>query len=63
MTRLIRRLRRGAKRAGNALLGALAVGVLKSHTVDRPRQDGQFRGWAMRKIGPLFKENRIGATT
>ena len=57
---MIRRLRRGANRAGNALLGALAVGLLKVIRLTDPDKMADFAGWAMRKIGPLLKENRIG---
>ena len=57
---MIRRLRRGLKHAGEALLGALAVGLLKGIRLTDPDEMADFAGWVMRKIGPLFKENRIG---
>jgi KDO2-lipid IV(A) lauroyltransferase len=60
MTRMIRRLRRDLKRAGDALLGALAVGLLKIIRLTDPDKMANFAGWAMRRIGPLFKEDRIG---
>ena len=60
MTRTIRRIRRGAKRAGNALLGVLAVRLLKGLRMIPPDPMADFCGWAARTIGPLFTENRIG---
>ena len=60
MTRTIRRMRRGAKRAGNALLGVLAVRLLKGLRMVPPNFMADLGGWAMRTIGPLFAENRIG---
>ncbi len=60
MTRMIRRLRRGAKRAGDALLGALAVRLLKGLRLTNPDWMADFAGWTMRGIGPWFKEHRIG---
>ncbi len=56
----MRRLQRGGKRAGSALLGALAVGLLKVLRLTNPDQMADFAGWLMRKIGPLLPENRIG---
>ena len=43
MRRMIRRLRRSFKRASDALIGALAIGLLKRRASDRPGQDGRFR--------------------
>jgi Kdo2-lipid IVA lauroyltransferase/acyltransferase len=57
---MIRRRRRGAKRAGDALLGALAVALLKGLRHTDPDRMADFAGWLMRKIGPLLPENRIG---
>lgn len=59
MSTLKRRLRRGAKRAGDALVGALAVGLLK--TLRRIDYDSManFGGRFMRTIGPLFREHKI----
>ncbi len=60
MTRMIRRLRRGGKRAANALLGAIAVALLKGLRHTDPDRMADFAGALMRKIGPLLPENRIG---
>ncbi len=60
MTRTIRRMRRSAKRAGNALLGVLAVRLLKGLRMIPPEPMANFGGWVMRTIGPLLPENRIG---
>ena len=60
MTSLLRRLRRSAKRAGNALLGALAIALLKGLRLTNPDMMADFAGWLMRSIGPLFAENKIG---
>lgn len=54
-----RRLRRGVKRAGDAIIGAAAVGLLRTlHRAD-PDRMADFGGWLMRAIGPLFRENII----
>jgi Kdo2-lipid IVA lauroyltransferase/acyltransferase len=60
MRRMIRRLRRGFKRASDALIGTLAVGLLKGLRLTNPDRLADFAGWAMRVIGPLLPENRIG---
>jgi KDO2-lipid IV(A) lauroyltransferase len=60
MTRMIRRVRRSAKRTGNAVLGALAVGLLRGLRLTNPDWMADFAGWLMRSIGPLLPENRIG---
>src|ERR1700750_1459279 len=54
-----RRLRRRFKGAGDAIVGALAIGTLR--LVRRTNYDrmANFAGWLMRTIGPLFRENRI----
>jgi KDO2-lipid IV(A) lauroyltransferase len=57
---MIRRLRRGFKRATDALVGTLAIGVLKGLRLTNPDRLADFAGWAMRTIGPLLPENRIG---
>jgi len=59
MPRMLRRLRRAAKRAGNAILGAMAVGLLKAVRLTNPNRMADFAGWFMRTIGPLFSENRV----
>jgi len=58
--RVIRRARRGAKHASNALLGAIAVTLLKSLRLSNLDRLADFAGWLMRTIGPLLPENRIG---
>jgi Kdo2-lipid IVA lauroyltransferase/acyltransferase len=60
MTRVLRRLRRSAKRAGSAVLGALAVGLLKGLRLANPDRMADIAGWIMRTIGPFLPENRIG---
>ena len=60
MRRMIRRLRRSFKRASDALIGALAIGLLKGVRLTDPDKLADFAGWAMRTIGPLLPENRIG---
>ena len=57
--RTIRRARRGAKRAGNALVGTLAVALLKGLRHTDPDRMADFAGWLMRTIGPLLPEQRV----
>ena len=57
--RVIRRTRRSAKRAGDAIVGALAVGLLKGLRHSDLKRMGDFAGWLMRTIGPLLPEQRI----
>ena len=59
MSSITRRLRRSAKRAGDAAVGALAVGLLR--TLHRVQFDTLANGAGrfMRTIGPLLRENRI----
>jgi len=59
MSSMTRRLRRIAKRAGDAATGALAVGLLR--TLHLVPFDMLANGAArfMRTIGPLFRENKI----
>ncbi|HET9716565.1 MAG TPA: lipid A biosynthesis lauroyl acyltransferase [Pseudolabrys sp.] len=56
----IRRFQRRMKRVGNAVIGALTVGLLKLLA----RIDADFMadlaGWFMRTVGPFLPENRIG---
>jgi len=48
------------KRLLDATVGALAVGLIGAvHWFDR-RRAADFAGAAMRKVGPLFKEHRLG---
>jgi KDO2-lipid IV(A) lauroyltransferase len=60
MRRTMRRLQRGGKRASNALLGGIAVGLIKVLRLTNPDRMADFAGWLMRTIGPLLPENRIG---
>jgi len=60
MAALRAKLRRSAKRAGNAIVGTLAVGLIKFLRLFPPDPLADFGGWVMRTIGPLFPENRIG---
>jgi KDO2-lipid IV(A) lauroyltransferase len=60
MKRMVRRLRRSAKRAGDALIGALAVVLLKGLRLTDPDMMANFAGWIMRSIGRFLPENRIG---
>src|SRR5690348_16032785 len=59
MSTLKRKLRRGAKRAADAAVGAIAVGLLR--TLRRVPFDAMANGAGrfMRGIGPLFRENAI----
>jgi KDO2-lipid IV(A) lauroyltransferase len=59
MSSMKRRLRRGLKRAGDAAVGAFAVGLLRTLHLTDPDRMADFAGWLMRTIGPLFRENRI----
>lgn len=54
-----RRLRRGLKRTGNAVVGAVAVGLLKGLRLVNYDTMANVGGWFMRTIGPLLRENRI----
>ena len=47
-------------RAGNAALGALAVGLLKLLRLIDPDRLADFAGWTTRTLGPWLPENRIG---
>jgi KDO2-lipid IV(A) lauroyltransferase len=58
--RMIRRLRRGIKGASDAVVGALAVALLKALRHTNPERMIDFAGRAMRTIGPLLPENRVG---
>ena len=57
---MMRRLRQGLKQTGNAAAGALAVELLKLIRLVNPDTMANFTGWAMRSIGPLLREHRIG---
>lgn len=52
--------RRGLKTAGDAIAGALAIGVIKLMRLVPPDAMENAAGRLMRRIGPLFKEHKIG---
>jgi KDO2-lipid IV(A) lauroyltransferase len=58
--RMTWRARRAAKRASDAVIGALAVGLIKGLRLIPPDALADFAGWMMRVLGPLLPENRIG---
>ncbi|HVZ51751.1 MAG TPA: lipid A biosynthesis lauroyl acyltransferase, partial [Pseudolabrys sp.] len=60
MSKFKRRLRRGAKRASDAVVGATAIGVLKALRALDPNGTANAAGWLTRSIGPLLPEHRIG---
>jgi KDO2-lipid IV(A) lauroyltransferase len=51
---------RGAKSAGDAIIGALAIGLLTILRRGGPDRMTNFAGRVMRKIGPLRPEHKIG---
>ncbi|MEJ2377683.1 MAG: lipid A biosynthesis lauroyl acyltransferase [Pseudolabrys sp.] len=53
-------MRRGLKRAGEAVFGGLTVGLLKFLRLLDPDKLADFTGWAMRSIGPWLPEHKIG---
>ena len=57
--RMIRRARRAAKRAGDSIVGTLAVALLKGLRSVNPDRMADAAGWVMRTIGPLLPEQRI----
>jgi KDO2-lipid IV(A) lauroyltransferase len=54
-----RKFHRGIKRGGDAVIGALAVTLLKGLRLADPDRLANFAGWLMRAIGPLLPENRL----
>jgi KDO2-lipid IV(A) lauroyltransferase len=60
MSRIVRRLRRSAKRVSDAAIGASAIGVIKALRLVDPDRMADFAGSTMRVIGPWLPENRIG---
>ena len=60
MARTMRRLNRGMKRAGDAAIGAIAVGLLNLLHLVNADAMANIAGSFMRRIGPLLPENRIG---
>jgi KDO2-lipid IV(A) lauroyltransferase len=51
---------RYAKAAGDAVLGWLAVGMLRAVRATSRKRMADFAGRVMRSLGPLLKEHRIG---
>jgi KDO2-lipid IV(A) lauroyltransferase len=60
MSRIVRRLRRNAKRVGDALVSAAVIGAIKALRWIDPDRMADFAGGSMRVIGPWLPENRIG---
>jgi KDO2-lipid IV(A) lauroyltransferase len=60
MSRIVRRLRRSAKRFGDALIGMVAIGLIKALRWIEPARMADFAGGMMRVIGPWLPEHRIG---
>jgi len=52
--------RSALKRAGNAIVGALAVGLLRFLRLFPPDRLSDFTGRLMRTLGPFIPEHRIG---
>lgn len=44
----------------DAILGPLAVGFITMIRWTNPQKMSDFSGWLMRKLGPLFREDKIG---
>jgi len=59
MSALQRKLRRSLKKTGDAAVGALAVGFLRLLRMANPDTVANIAGAVMRRIGPLFRENKI----
>jgi KDO2-lipid IV(A) lauroyltransferase len=59
MSAMKRRLRRGVKAAGDAVVGALAVGLLRALHRVNPDTMANIGAAFMRRIGPLLRENDI----
>ena len=57
--RMTRRARRAAKRASDAMIGALAVGLIKALRLVDPDRMADVAGWVMRTVGPLLPEQPI----
>jgi KDO2-lipid IV(A) lauroyltransferase len=60
MARMMRRLGRGMKRAGDAVVGTIAIGLIKILRLISPDVMANFAGSFMRRIGPFLPEHRIG---
>jgi KDO2-lipid IV(A) lauroyltransferase len=52
--------RRALKSAGNAVLGALVLGLLRFLRLFDPNKLADFAGWTTRTFGPWLPENKIG---
>jgi KDO2-lipid IV(A) lauroyltransferase len=57
---MLRRWRRSAKRAGDALVGYFAVRLIAAIRLFSPDRMADFSGWLLRNVGPLLPEHRIG---
>ncbi|HKS84442.1 MAG TPA: lipid A biosynthesis lauroyl acyltransferase [Pseudolabrys sp.] len=60
MGRTIGRLNRGLENMGNAIVGALAISLLKLLRLTNPDKMADVSGWLMSRIGPFLPENRVG---
>jgi KDO2-lipid IV(A) lauroyltransferase len=60
MAGMMQRLSRGTKRAGNAVVGTIAIGLIQLLRLINPDIMANVAGSFMRRIGPLLRENRIG---
>ncbi len=58
MSTIKQRLRRSAKRIGDACVGAVAIGAIKLLRLVPPDRMADIAGWVMRKIGPRLREDR-----
>lgn len=59
ITRLNRQARQTLSRAGDAAVGALAVGLLRLVRVIEPDRMADFAGWFLRSVGPWLPEHKI----
>ena len=57
--RMLRHLRRGGKRAGNAVIGPAVIGLLKVMRLIDPDVMANVAASFMRTVGPLLPEHRI----
>jgi Kdo2-lipid IVA lauroyltransferase/acyltransferase len=57
---MFRRLQRGAKRAWDATVGVLTLGLLRLLRLSDPDKLADFAGWVARTFGPWLPENKIG---
>ena len=60
MAGMMRRLSRGTKRAGNTVVGTIAIGLIQLLRLINPDVMANVAGSFMRRIGPLLPEHRIG---